>query len=178
MHIEVTFEAVSAGTRVSVVGTVPGGVDGRSSLSVVRMTPQWFPRHLQRRAAGERVADYGRLHVALRSETPTATARWLVDAFGFEATGDIPSEEPPPDYTWIELRVGTSFVVLWGGDGSPGSDSPFVFVDDLESHLRHAESAGATVLSPITEHGYRAYTAADCEGRQWVFAQSGPRLGR
>ena len=31
--------------------------------------------------------------------------------------------------------------------------------------------------TPITEHGFRSYTAADCDGRHWVFAQSGPRLG-
>jgi DNA-binding transcriptional ArsR family regulator len=48
----------------------------------------------------------------------------------------------------------------------------------LDAHLKHTEVSGATVVSPITEHGFRSYTAADCEGRHWVFAQSGPRLGR
>jgi activator of Hsp90 ATPase-like protein len=176
--IEVEFEALAAGTRVRVTGIVPDGVDGRAQLSMLRMAPQWFPRYLARRSRGETSSNYGRLHVALRCTTPAATARWLVNAFQLEPTADVPDEEGDPDYTWIELRVGSSFVVLWGGGGAVGSDSPFVFVDDLDSHLKHAEAEGATVVSPIVEHGFRSYTAADCEGRHWVFAQSGPTIGR
>ena len=176
--IEVTFEAYASGTRVRVRGTVPDGVDGREQLSMLRMAPQWLPRYLQRRARGKSSqARYGRLHLVLRSASPSATARWLSDVFQLEATADIPDADGHPDYTWIEFRVGTSFVVLWGGGGTPGTDSPFVYVEDLEAHLKHSESAGAKIISPITEHGFRSYTAADCEGRHWVFAQSGPRLG-
>lgn len=80
--------------------------------------------------------------------------------------------------TWIEFRVGNAFIVLWGGDAAVGTDTPIVFVDDLDAHLARAEAAGATIVSPVVEHGYRAYLAEDCEGRQWQFAQSGPRLGR
>ena len=176
--IDVTFEALAAGTRVSVTGIVPDGADGRADLSMVRMAPQWFPRHIERRARGERLPDFGRLHLALRSKTPAATARWLVDVFQLQETGDLPEEDGDPDYTWIELRVGTSFVVIWGGGGVTGSDSPFMFVDDLDAHLKHAEANGATIISPIVEHGFRSYTAADCEGRHWVFAQNGPTIGR
>jgi hypothetical protein len=176
--IEVTFEALPSGTRVSVVGTVPDGVDGTASLSMVRMAPQWFPRHVDRRARGASHPDYGRLHLVLRSATPAATGRWLVETFGLEPTADLPEAEGDPGQTWIELRVGSAFVVLWGGGGTAGTDSPFVYVDDLDAHLAHSEAAGATIVSPVTEHGFRSYTAADCEGRQWVFAQSGPRIGR
>lgn len=176
--IDVTFAASAAGTRVEVTGTVPEGVDGRSDLSMVRMAPQWFPRHLARRAAGQPTADYGRLHLVLRSTTPAATTRWLVDAFQLEPTGDVPDHELNPETAWFELRVGTSFIVVWSGEGTVGTDSPFVYVDDLDAHMHHAEASGATIVSPITEHGFRSYTAADCEGRHWVFAQSGPRIGR
>jgi uncharacterized glyoxalase superfamily protein PhnB len=41
----------------------------------------------------------------------------------------------------------------------------------------HAQDSGAKILTPITEHGYRSYTAEDCEGRHWQFAQAGPRIG-
>ena len=176
--IDVTFEAYGSGTRVRVTGTVPDGVDGTADLSIVRMAPQWFPRHLGRKAHGASVPDYGRLHVVLRSGSPAATARWLAGAFQLEPTADIPDQDGDPDYTWIEFRVGTSFVVLWGGGGTIGIDSPFVYVDDVDGHLKHAEAAGAAIISPITEHGFRSYTAADCEGRHWVFAQDGPRLGQ
>ncbi len=176
--IEVTFDAHASGTRVRVTGTVPEGVDGTAQLSMVRMAPQWLPRYLDRRGQGASSTDYGRLHLALRSATPAATARWLADVFQLEPTADIPDEEGDPDYTWIEFRVGTGFVVLWGGVGTVGTDSPFVYVDDLDAHLERAETAGARIVRPINEHGFRSYTAADCEGRHWVFAQSGPRLGR
>src|SRR5690606_2618943 len=99
--------------------------------SILRMTPQWFPRHLTRRAAGAARPDPGRLGLALRSPTPVATARWLADAFGLVCTGDIPDEEGDPEYTWIEFRVGNAFIVLWGGDAAVGTDTPIVFVDDL-----------------------------------------------
>ena len=30
----------------------------------------------------------------------------------------------------------------------------------------------------VVEHGFRGYTAEDCEGREWQFMQAGPRIGR
>jgi hypothetical protein len=175
--IEVTFEAIASGTRVCVTGNVPDGVDGTADLSMVRMAPQWFPRYLDRKARSSVGPDYGRLHLALRSATPAATARWLADAFQLTPTADIADHEGEPEETWIEFPVGASFIVLWGGGGMVGTDAPFVYVDELDAHRKHAEAAGAKIVSPITEHGFRSYTAADCEGRHWVFAQSGPRLG-
>ncbi len=176
--IEVRFDAQESGTRVRVTGTVPEGIDGTAQLSMLRMAPQWFPRYLERRVRGVSQPDYGRLHLVLRSATPAATARWLAEVFGLDPTADVPDHEGDPDHTWIEFRLGTSFLVLWGGGSQVGADSPFVYVDDLDGHFEHAESAGAEIISAISEHGFRSYTAADCEGRHWVFAQSGPRIGR
>ncbi len=176
--IDITFEVYGSGTRVRVTGTVPDGVDGTADLSMVRMAPQWFPRYLHRKARGASIPDYGRMHLVLRSASPASTARWLVDVFHLEPTADVPDQDDDPSYTWIEFRVGSSFIVLWGGGGTIGTDSPFIYVDDLDAHLEQAEAAGATIITPITEHGFRSYTAADCEGRHWVFAQSGPRVGR
>lgn len=147
------------------------------------MTPQWLPRHLARRAAGRARRQLGHLHVVLRYEKPAATARWLVEAFGFEPTGDLPEHEPDPEHMWVELRVGegTAAVVLWGlepdGAVSASDHLPWVYVDDLDAHLARAEAAGATIVSPIVHHGFRSYTAADCEGRRWLFAQAPPRPG-
>jgi hypothetical protein len=181
--IEVTFEALDGGgTRVRVDGTATGPGAG-SGFSFVRMTPQWLPRHLDRRARGVVRPPLGRLHVVLRSATPAATARWLVDAFGFETPGDIPDDEPDPEQAWVELRIGdgAAAVFVWGlePDTTPnGTDQhPWVFVDDVDAHLAHAEAAGATIVAGITHHGFRSYTAADCEGRQWVFAQAPPGIG-
>lgn len=178
--IEVTFAAHDGGTKVAVSAHVPDGVDGVADLSMVAMAPQWFPRHLARTAADEARPEVGRLNVVLRSATPAATARWLVEAFGLRPTGDLPTAEAPPERTWIELRAGNGFIVLWGDPDAnePGPDSPFVYVDDLDAHLDRAQRAGAVIVEPVVEHGFRAYTAADCEGRRWVFAQAGPRVGQ
>ena len=176
--IEVTFAALPEGTRVTVTGIVPDGVDGTAELSMVRMTPQWFPRYLERRRVEGVQPDPGRLGVALRSATPAATARWLAQAFQLECNGEIPNVERDPAYTWIEFRVGTGMIVLLGGGGAVGADMPVVYVDDLDAHLQHAQAAGATIVTPIVEHGYRGYTARDCEGRHWQFMQAGPRIGR
>lgn len=176
--IEVTFAAFSQGTRVTVTGVVPDGVDGTAQLSMLRMAPQWFPRHLERRDHQGAWPEPGRLGIALRSATPAATARWLADVFQLECTSDIPESEGDPDYTWIEFRVGNGVLVLWGGGGEVGTDTPLVYVDDLDAHFQHANAAGATIVTQITEHGYRAYVVADCEGRHWQFLQAGPRIGR
>lgn len=176
--IEVTFAALSQGTRVTVTGVVPDGVDGTAQLSMVRMTPQWFPRHMKRRDHDASLPEPGRLGIALRSSSPAATARWLADVFQLECTGDIPGIESDPDYTWIEFRIGNGMLVLWGGGGAIGTDTPLLYVDDLDAHFEHAKTAGATIVTPIVEHGYRAYTAQDCEGRHWQFMQAGPRIGR
>jgi len=175
--IEVFFTGVEAGARVTVNGIVPDGVDGGAELSMVRMAPQWFPRHLERRKDQGALLPPGRFGVALRSDTPAATGRWLAEVFQLECTGDIPEAEGDPDYTWIEFRVGTSLIVIWGGGGPVGTDTPLVYVDDLDTHLEHAKAAGATIVTPITEHGFRSYTAQDCEGRHWQFMQAGPRIG-
>ena len=177
VSIEVTFTGEGHGTRVIVTARVPEGVDGRAELSMLRMAPQWFPRHLVRRKEGRVRQELGRFGLALRSSTPAATARWLADAFQFECTGDIPETEGDPDHAWIEFRIGNSMLVLRGGSGSAGADTPIVYVDDLDAHLEHARAHGATIVTPITEHGYRAYTALDCEGRHWQFAQVGRRPG-
>jgi uncharacterized glyoxalase superfamily protein PhnB len=176
--IEITFVAQPAGTRVTVTGVVPDGIDGRADLSMVRMAPQWFPRYLARRSGDGALAAPGPLGIALQSATPAATARWLAEVFQLSCTGEIPDVERDPESTWIEFRVGNGMIVVWGGGGTPGTDTVIVYVDDLDAHLRHARAAGADVVTPIVEHGYRAYTAEDCEGRRWQFVQAGPRIGR
>jgi len=49
-------------------------------------------------------------------------------------------------------------------------------VDDLDAHFTHASAEGAKIIEPIHQHGYRAYEAADLEGRRWTFAQARPTM--
>ena len=57
-----------------------------------------------------------------------------------------------------------------------GTHVPWAYVDDLDAHFAHAKTAGATIVSDIEQHGYRAYTAEDLEGHQWTFAQARPTM--
>jgi len=53
---------------------------------------------------------------------------------------------------------------------------PWVYVDDLDAHFVNSEAEGATIVSGIHQHGYRAYVAEDLEGRRWTFAQARPTM--
>lgn len=63
--IEVTFAPRPHGTLVTVTGVVPDGVDGTAQLAMLRMAPQWFPRHLGRRHRGGALPKPGRFGTAL-----------------------------------------------------------------------------------------------------------------
>jgi uncharacterized glyoxalase superfamily protein PhnB len=53
---------------------------------------------------------------------------------------------------------------------------PWIFVDDLDAHFATASAAGAKIIEPIRQHGYRAYEAEDLEGHRWTFAQARPTM--
>ena len=173
--IEVTFEAHASGTRVRVTGTVPAGVDGTDQLSMLHGAAV-VPRYLNRRSPGGSRPDYGRLHLALRSATPAATARWLADVFQLEAAADIPDQRRPRLH--LDRVPGRHQLHRPLGRGRRDRNRLTLLSTWTPRCAPEARrSRGATIISPITEHGFRSYTAADCEGRQWVFAQSGPHIG-
>jgi uncharacterized glyoxalase superfamily protein PhnB len=112
---------------------------------------------------------------------PTSAAHWLSEAFGFRPVPEHDDEEGDGEHRWIEFRIGNCSVMLFPldgqrRDGSPVTHVPWVFVDDLDAHLEHARSSGATIVSGIHQHGYRAYQAADLEGNRWTFAQARPTM--
>jgi predicted enzyme related to lactoylglutathione lyase len=181
--IEVRFEASSQGTTVLVEATIPaGGVDGGGS-SWVRMTPVWLGDWVDRRG---RVAHeplvLDRLAVAVHYEKPAAAARYLRDVFALEPCGNVPDEEPSGP-TWIEFRVGSASVMVFGlEDGvDPGpstTHTPWIFVDDLDQHHARVVEQGGRIVQEIWEHGARAYGVEDGEGNRWTFAQATPLMRR
>ena len=58
----------------------------------------------------------------------------------------------------------------------PVTHVPWVYVDDLDAHLAHATAAGAKIVQPIRQHGFRAYQAEDLEGHPWTFVQARPTM--
>jgi uncharacterized glyoxalase superfamily protein PhnB len=180
-EVEIRFEPAGSGTRVHVRHRVrPGGDADRASLfwpRVIWMFGSWTG---VRDRLPHRRTEVARLHVALYYTDPGAAARWLADAFQLTSwAARIPGEgERPP---WVEMRVGDVPVLLFTVDGPrpeahPVTHAVWVFVDDLDAHLAHAEAAGATIVSGIRQHGYRAYEAEDLEGHRWTFAQARPTM--
>jgi uncharacterized glyoxalase superfamily protein PhnB len=176
---EVRFEPVAGGTRVTVTATIPPGGADRGGTSWVRVVPGWFGAWTaQRDTASRHPAETGRLALALYYEKPVQAARWLADAFGFAVDLELSGDD---GHSWIEFRVGNSSIMLFEreGDGPKGESVthvPWVYVDDLDGHLQNARDHGATIISGIRQHGYRAYEAADVDGYRWTFVQARPTM--
>jgi uncharacterized glyoxalase superfamily protein PhnB len=174
-EVDVRFEAVEGGTRVSVTQTVlPGGE--RAFLFWPNVL-HWLVSWCEERDAAR--GEIARLSIALYYEDPAAAARWLARVFQLGSWSGIPAEDE--DSSWIELHHGNVAVLLFSLDGQRPHDAPvthmaWAYVDDLDAHFAHAKAAGATIVSEIQQQGYRAYTAEDLEGHRWTFAQARPTM--
>jgi uncharacterized glyoxalase superfamily protein PhnB len=178
--IDVRFEAIPSGTRISVEGSVADGGSAQAGLAFVRMIPQWLPRHITRRVAGIPRPALNRVHVLLRYEKPVAAAHWLVDVLGIEQTGDLPDVDGAGAFPWVELRVGGTSLVLWkldAGQLSSSANEVWIYVDDLDAAFERVQAAGAAIIEPIHQHGYRRFVCADPEGQRWSLLQARPTMG-
>jgi uncharacterized glyoxalase superfamily protein PhnB len=126
-----------------------------------------------------------RLAVAVYYARPVTAARWLADAFGLRSPRALPVPEPGQDLdaerTWLEFRVGRCSVLLFKAETStrepvPVTHVPWIYVDDLDAHFATASAAGAKIVEPISQHGFRAYQAEDLEGHRWTFVQARPTM--
>lgn len=185
VSVEVLFEASEAGTIVRLEATVSEGGEDRGGSTFVRVTPPWFGAWMKRRDGAPRAPhELARLALTLRYARPAAAARWLVDAFGFEAPSPLPEGEDPlpqDEYgaPWIELHAGSASLMLEPlagelADGAEATYEPWVFVDDPEEHLARARAKGATIVQELEHTGFTSYVALDLEGRRWRFAQARP----
>ena len=173
--IDVHFEAVDGGTRVRVGGSLVDGGQDNGGTAIVRMASEWLPRWLERRPTPR--PELSRLNVIVHYAKPVAAARWLCEVFGFETTTSLPDADSE-SFTWIEIRIGSGALFLHPSDGETRgvTHQPFVYVDDVEAHHDRAVAAGATIVEPVTHHGFKAYVADDLEGRRWTFAQARPTM--
>jgi uncharacterized glyoxalase superfamily protein PhnB len=181
VEIDVRFDPSGRGTTVRVEARVaPDGQD-RGGTSWVRVTPAWFADWCARRDGASREPnDLGRLGLAVYYARPAAAARWLRDAFGFDAAGPLPDDDEGGP-RWIEFHVANCSLMIFRSDGeradgAPATHVPWVFVDDLDTHLARSVAHGARIVEPVHQHGYRAYVAADPEGHRWTFAQARPTM--
>jgi uncharacterized glyoxalase superfamily protein PhnB len=186
---DIHFEKTVGGTRVTVEQyLVPGGdprTVGFGWVNMLRTYVAWLNRRDQ---APRRPREVGRLALFLYYDDPAAAARWLRRVFqlGDWDVDRAPAEGENPG--WIEFHVGDCSVMLLRGPGSsPEKQSsrngegarthePMIYVDDLSAHFAHAKAEGATIVSEIQHHGYTCYSADDCEGNRWTFAQARPTM--
>jgi uncharacterized glyoxalase superfamily protein PhnB len=177
-EVNVRFDAVEGGTRVLVTQTLlPGGE--RAFLFWPNVLSWLVPWCDDRHGVRPARTEIARLSIALHYEDPAGAARWLARVFQLGSWSGIPAEGE--DSSWIELHHGNVAVLLFPLDGQPDQGGPvthmpWAYVDDLDAHFAHAKAAGATIVSEIRQHGYRAYTAEDLEGRRWTFAQARPTM--
>jgi uncharacterized glyoxalase superfamily protein PhnB len=127
-------------------------------------------------------------------EDAAAAMDWLERAFGFRQRDRITNKEGVVVHGELELSGAKVFVATPTKDylgpkrhaesceaAQRWSSVPWiidgllVYVDDVDSHFRVAQSAGATILSDLESGGAgRQYRVADLEGHRWMFAQHGP----
>lgn len=181
VSIDVSFEPIATGTRVRLTATIPPGGKDAGGTSFVRVTPTWLARWCSTREHRPReVQETGRLGVAIHYARPGSAARWLARAFGLDPVLDV-ADADDESGRWIEFRAGNCPIMIFKRESAEQTPAvavhvPWVFVDDLDAHHAAAKRAGATIVSPIQEHGYRAYVAADLEGNHWTFAQARPAM--
>ena len=191
VEVEVRFEPTASGTLVRVLAAIPSGGADQGGTAWVRVVPAWFGAWCARRDTAPREArDLARLAVAVSYARPAAAARWLADVFGFVPTNELPAatadENWDAERRWIEFHLGNSSLMIFklestvsvttGPAGGALRHVPWVFVDDLDAHWTRARARGATIVSDIHQHGYRAYEADDLEGNRWTFAQARPTM--
>lgn len=174
-EVDVRFEAVENGTRVSVTQTLLPG--GEKALYYWPFVVRWLVRWFEQEEPAPR--EIARLSIGIHYVDPVAAARWLARVFQFGSWSMIPEEGEEPD--WIELHHGNVALILFPleGDGAaamPVTHTVWAYVDDVDAHFERVKAEGATIVSGIEQHGFRAYTAEDLEGRRWTFAQSRPTM--
>jgi uncharacterized glyoxalase superfamily protein PhnB len=182
VEVEVRFAPTEGGTNVQVHARVlPGGDENvTGSFSFVRVVPDWYVKWCSRRSTASRTTrDLARLNLAVYYRRPVAAARWLAAAFGFDPPS-LPDDDDA-EVSWIEFHVGNTALLVFRlqgerAEGAPVTHMPWVYVDDLDEHLAEATRAGATIVEPIHQYGYRAYVAEDLEGNRWTFAQARPTM--
>ena len=124
-----------------------------------------------------------------RYKDAAAAIDWLCKAFGFERHLVVPDEQGGVAHA--ELKLGSGMIMLGSarddefgqllkppveGNSSVVTNTTYVVVTNVDEHFRHAELAGATVITPpkAQDFGGSNYTCRDLEGHVWTFGDYDP----
>lgn len=124
----------------------------------------------------------------LRYEDAAAAIEWLCDAFGFEKHLVAPGEDGTIAHA--QLVFGNGMIMLgssrhdeFGALQKPAgafdgavSQSPYIVVEDADTHYARAVAAGAKVVIEVRDEDYggRHYSCLDPEGHLWNFGSYDP----
>jgi uncharacterized glyoxalase superfamily protein PhnB len=124
----------------------------------------------------------------LRYRNAKAAVEWLCRAFGFEKRLVVPGDDGA--IVHAELVYGDGMVML--GEmrddefgmlqktpaevGGVATQSPYIIVDDADTHHARAVAAGAKVVYALRDESYggRGYSCLDPEGHLWNFGTYDP----
>jgi len=124
----------------------------------------------------------------MRYRSAPAAIEWLCRAFGFEKHLVVPG--PNDTIVHAQLTYGNGMIMLSSKLdtefnqliklpaelGGFETQSPYVIVDDADTHYSRAKVAGAEIVIDIADAGYggRGYTCRDLEGHLWSFGTYNP----
>ena len=124
----------------------------------------------------------------LRYRNAKAAVEWLCRAFGFEKRLVVPGDGGAVVHA--ELVYGNGMVMLGEARddefgrlqktpaeaGGVGTQSPYIIVDDADTHHARAVAAGAKVVYALRDESYggRGYSCLDPEGHLWNFGTYDP----
>ena len=117
-------------------------------------------------------------------EDVAGALKFLSKAFGFKKYGEQ-FRGPDGKLNHAAMQLGDDTIMM----GYPGpqyknpkrlgqaTQNMYVTVDDVNTHFKRAQKAGARILEEPqdTFYGHRRYGAEDPEGHQWYFAQEIPQ---
>jgi uncharacterized glyoxalase superfamily protein PhnB len=192
-EVEVRFEPVGAGTRVTLEHRGWDRVADELANRKRRIKEYAWPASLtsfarwtvERETTDRRGTEpLPRILPVLYYEDVASAADWLCEAFEFRERMRYPDADGRIDYAELELSGGV--IVLRPAreaDGSGpgpvgGRQGLYVYVDDVQAHFERARASGADITSEPRRFGDLAYTARDPEGQEWTFAQAQPTMLR
>lgn len=124
----------------------------------------------------------------LRYRDGAAAIEWLCSAFGFEK--QLVVTEESGGIAHAQLVYGNGMIMLGAStnnefhqlvkspleSGGTGSQSAYVFVEDVHAHYERAKAAGAEVVIELRaeDHGGHGYSCRDPEGHIWNFGSYDP----
>lgn len=128
----------------------------------------------------------GSIIPTLRYDDAHAAISWLCDMLGFEVKVSHDSEDK---VYHAQLTLGHSMIIVSSRQNTSydrllirpsdvdnqNTQSPYIFVTDLEKHYEHCTSKGADIVLPMTteDHG-SGYTVRDPEGHIWNIGDYNP----